>query len=954
MIEPSETIQNSDNRNGLENHTENEETKNTADSDTEKSPSPTTKTIGTNGHGEPPESTKAEKETQNSNAVDNDLKGTDMTEIARQKFAIIDHNEFVGVSPDDIECEESFPCNCQYTDGTDDRSMACGEASDCINRLIQMECNPLTCPTGSYCLNRRFQKKQYAKIRVIDAGLKGYGVQALESLSSGRFVMEYLGEVVTSNQFLKRSREYEKVGIIHHYCMSIGYNMVIDATERGCLARYINHSCEPNCVLQKWMVGGQVRMGIFAKNSIKRGDELTFDYKFERLPGTEPQKCLCGAPSCKGVIGVTKESAHPSDSEDDDGDAELEDEMEDGDVTVRQKAKLRNRSMEDDMEDEYVDPEYEETRFEVRPRRKKGLFSDEQVLKFVQIMMRSSRNPKIMRLLMKKLMETEDKKLLTSFVSMRGLSILRTWLAEYKDDEVMVIEILQCISSIPIRTRNTVEENKVTEPISALSESKDEVISSLAKKLLDRWGNLKRVYKIPKKQRPAAKNSDTEKRDGSGSSMSPEIKQGDDNTYPAPQSYPYNRKPSGSWSPDRSRDRKRSLSSASRSRSRSKSRYDSPYRSPHESYPQRPYNDYGYRGYNKRFAHSGGRYGYNRPPHRYGPDAYYSREQQFPRSQSWQAQEPPPNHTTVTNSPASSNTSLQQLPPGWKMTTTDTGLVYYYNEETRTTQWEPPSVLSNDSSCFTNAPTSSTFSEPSQTPPLSSTRPNSTGPNSAATFNRPSSARYQDDKSYPRPSHSADLPPGSIDNASSNTAPTTNNDTLINGIPKARIDEMIRRTMEEAELQLQQKKEEEEKRDLSQIRSKSHNTSSSSVRRSSKRKSSGSGNKSDAENQASSKSLKNSNSASMSKKNEASSAEALEKRAKSQLAEFVVKHFSNYKADIPHDKFKHEARKVTNILMEKEHKSASYSPEKLINMDSNKKGKIKEFIKSYVQKLLSR
>ncbi|KAJ1672699.1 hypothetical protein EV182_006671, partial [Spiromyces aspiralis] len=181
--------------------------------------------------------------------------------------------------------------------------------------------------------------------------------------------------------------------------------------------------------------------------------------------------------------------------------------MEGGDVTTRQKVKLRRRSMEDN-EDEYVDPEYERGRPASRSRKQRGLFSEEQVLKFVQIMMRSSRNPKIMKLLMRKLMETEDRRLLKSFVTMRGLSILSTWLGEHKDDDVMVIEILQCINALPIRTKNTVEESQAEAPVRAFAGSDDEIIASLASEIVGRWDSLKRVYKIPKKRRAEAPDAD--------------------------------------------------------------------------------------------------------------------------------------------------------------------------------------------------------------------------------------------------------------------------------------------------------------------------------------------------------------------------------------------------------------------------------------------------------------
>lgn len=56
---------------------------------------------------------------------------------------------------------------------------------------------------------------------------------------------------------------------------------VIDATRMGGIARFINHSCDPNCGVEKWEVNGEERCGIFARRTIVPGEELNFDYKFE-------------------------------------------------------------------------------------------------------------------------------------------------------------------------------------------------------------------------------------------------------------------------------------------------------------------------------------------------------------------------------------------------------------------------------------------------------------------------------------------------------------------------------------------------------------------------------------------------------------------------------------------------------------------------------------------------
>lgn len=56
----------------------------------------------------------------------------------------------------------------------------------------------------------------------------------------------------------------------------------IDATKRGGIGRFLNHSCAPNCYVAKWSVGIHVRMGIFASRKVQKNEELTFNYNVDR------------------------------------------------------------------------------------------------------------------------------------------------------------------------------------------------------------------------------------------------------------------------------------------------------------------------------------------------------------------------------------------------------------------------------------------------------------------------------------------------------------------------------------------------------------------------------------------------------------------------------------------------------------------------------------------------
>jgi hypothetical protein len=78
---------------------------------------------------------------------------------------------------------------------------------------------------------------------------------------------------------------------------------VIDHKYKGNLARFINHSCEPNCITKKWNVLGEICIGIFAIQDIPEDEELTFDYHFD-VYSTPLTKCLCGSKKCKGYLGL--------------------------------------------------------------------------------------------------------------------------------------------------------------------------------------------------------------------------------------------------------------------------------------------------------------------------------------------------------------------------------------------------------------------------------------------------------------------------------------------------------------------------------------------------------------------------------------------------------------------------------------------------------------------------
>ncbi|KAK4805109.1 hypothetical protein SAY86_004926 [Trapa natans] len=223
----------------------------------------------------------------------------DLQDEGMLQYIHIYQNEFVHRKHKKQKEEDIAICECSYN--ASDPGSACGER--CLNVLTSTECTPGYCPCGEYCQNQRFQKNKYAKTKLFKTDGRGWGLLADEDIKAGQFIIEYSGEVITWIEAKQRSHAYENQGMVDAYIISLNASESIDATRRGSLGRFINHSCQPNCETRKWNVLGEIRVGIFAKQDILMGSELAYDYNFEWYGGAKV-RCLCGALTCSGFLGA--------------------------------------------------------------------------------------------------------------------------------------------------------------------------------------------------------------------------------------------------------------------------------------------------------------------------------------------------------------------------------------------------------------------------------------------------------------------------------------------------------------------------------------------------------------------------------------------------------------------------------------------------------------------------
>ncbi|XP_024374439.1 histone-lysine N-methyltransferase ASHH3 isoform X2 [Physcomitrium patens] len=192
--------------------------------------------------------------------------------------------------------DEKMECLCKPTVGS---SETCSK--DCLCGMLFMTCSS-NCGCGDSCTNLPFQKLPGSKMKAVKTERCGWGLVADEDIKAGSFLVEYVGEVIDDQTCEERLWAMKKQGEMNFYMCEISREMVIDATFKGNLSRFINHSCQPNSELQKWDIDGETRIGVFAITDIKRGDFVTYDYQFIQF-GSKNQHCHCGAPECRGQLG---------------------------------------------------------------------------------------------------------------------------------------------------------------------------------------------------------------------------------------------------------------------------------------------------------------------------------------------------------------------------------------------------------------------------------------------------------------------------------------------------------------------------------------------------------------------------------------------------------------------------------------------------------------------------
>ncbi len=154
------------------------------------------------------------------------------------------------------------------------------------------------------------KEKSAASIAVRRSTIHGRGVYALRDIAKGERIIEYKGERIDWDEALRR-HPHDPKQPNHTFYFTLDEHHVIDGRVKGNAARWINHSCNPNCEADLVEENGRLHVYIDARRKIEAGEELSYDYGLEvdaRYTARLKQEfaCWCGAKRCRGTMLAPK------------------------------------------------------------------------------------------------------------------------------------------------------------------------------------------------------------------------------------------------------------------------------------------------------------------------------------------------------------------------------------------------------------------------------------------------------------------------------------------------------------------------------------------------------------------------------------------------------------------------------------------------------------------------
>ncbi len=132
------------------------------------------------------------------------------------------------------------------------------------------------------------------KLKLARSRIHRWGVYAAEPIPAYRKVIEYTGEKISRKETKRRADSNSHL----IYLFTLDSYWTIDGAVGGSGAEYINHSCDPNLAAR--ITNGHILY--FSCRPIKKGEELTIDYRFDKK--VERVLCKCGAATCRGSINL--------------------------------------------------------------------------------------------------------------------------------------------------------------------------------------------------------------------------------------------------------------------------------------------------------------------------------------------------------------------------------------------------------------------------------------------------------------------------------------------------------------------------------------------------------------------------------------------------------------------------------------------------------------------------